>query len=154
MAKAEYLKLMEIWVRILNKMDEADSQLRDYGTGDVLSPAEIHLVQAIGVNPGLKVTDMAKHMGVTKGAISQMVKKLESKGLAARYGGVGNEKEVLLKLTAAGNIAKKGHDRHHALLVKDIESALGDLSEDQFLLLEKFLLAVEKCADDYGCGPR
>ena len=154
MAKEEFLKLMEIWVRILNKMDAADAERRDYGTGDILSPAEIHLIQAIGTNPGMKVTGMAKHMGVTKGAVSQMVKKLESKGLAVKYSGAGNEKEVLLKLTPAGKTAQKGHDRHHASLVRSMECSLGDLTEDQFKLLEKFLLAAEKCADEYGCIPR
>ncbi|HTY91104.1 MAG TPA: MarR family transcriptional regulator [Methanocella sp.] len=152
MAKEEFLKLMEIWVRILNKMDEADTRKRDYGTGGVLSPAEIHLVQAIGMNPGMNVTDMAKNMGVTKGAVSQMVKKLESKGLAVKYSSAGNEKEVLLKLTASGKVAQNGHDRYHAMLVNSVENSLGNLAEDEFLLLEKFLLAMEKCADEFDCA--
>jgi DNA-binding MarR family transcriptional regulator len=150
MVKEDFPKLMEIWARIINKMNEADSKKRDYGTGDLLSPSEIHLLQAIGGNQGIQVTGMAEHMGVTKGAVSQMVKKLAAKDLVLKYSGQGNEKEVLLKLTASGIKAKKGHDRHHAMFIEEVKSTLGDLTEDQILFLEKFLLTVEKCIDDFN----
>lgn len=150
MAKEDYYKLMGIWVRIIDKMNENECKNRDYGTGDILSPSEIHLLQAIGMNPGLKVTDMANYVGVTKGAISQMVKKLVARGLVVKYAGAGNEKEVLLKLSASGEIARKGHDRHHKMLVDEVAGSLGDLTEEQFVFLEKFLIAVEKCAGDFN----
>jgi DNA-binding MarR family transcriptional regulator len=150
MAKEEYVKLMEIWVRIVSKMNDADCKKRDYGTGDLLSPSEIHMLQAIGTNPGSKITGIAAYMGVTKGAVSQMAKKLAAKKMVVKYSGPGNEKEVLLKLTAAGKRAQKGHDRHHQMLIEAMENSLGDLTEDQFQILGKFLRAVEKCADDFN----
>jgi len=150
MTKEEFVKLMEIWVRILNKMNEEECKKRNYGTGDLLSRSEIHLLQAIGRNQGKKITDLANYTGVTKGAVSQMVNKLAARGLVEKYSGAGNEKEVLLKLTAPGEIAQKGHDRHHAMIVEEVEAALGDLTEDQARFLEKFLRVVEKCIDDFN----
>lgn len=150
MAKEDFSKLMGIWTRIINKINESESKNRDYGTGDHLSPSEIHLLQAIGTNPEKKVTDLAEHMGVTKGAISQMVKILVTKGLVIKYRTGGNEKEVLLKLTAPGIKAKNGHDRHHAMFIEEVRKSLGDLTEDQVLFIEKFLLTVERCIDDFN----
>jgi DNA-binding MarR family transcriptional regulator len=150
MTDEEFPGLMEIWVRIVSKMNDAECRKRDYGTGDLLSPSEIHLLQAIGRNPGKNVTDMAAHTGVTKGAVSQMVNKLAARNLVGKYRAAGNEKEVLLKLTASGIKAQKGHDRHHAMFIGEIDDSLGDLTEDQVLVLEKFLMAVEKCIDDFN----
>lgn len=150
MAKEKYSELMEIWVRIVSKMNDAECKRRDYGTGDLLSPSEIHLLQAIGRNQGKKITDLATYTGVTKGAVSQMANKLAARKLAVKYSAPGNEKEVLLKLTKAGKMAQKGHDRHHGMFVDEVADSLGDLTDDQVLLLEKFLTTVEKCIDDFN----
>lgn len=150
MAKEEFPELMSIWARIINKMDESESKKRDYGTGILISASEIHLIQAIGMNPGEKVTCLADQMGVTKGAVSQMANKLVQKKLVIKYSGMGNDKDVLLKLTESGMTAKKGHDRHHAMFIREVESSLGGLTEDQAMFLRKFLLTVEKCIDEYN----
>jgi DNA-binding MarR family transcriptional regulator len=131
-------------------MNDAECKKRDYGTGDLLSPSEIHLLQAVGMNPGKKITDMASYMGVTKGAVSQMVNKLVARKLVVKYNGPGNEKEVLLKLTRSGKKAQTGHDRHHLMFMEEVADALGDVTDDQVLILEKFLRTVEKCIDDFN----
>lgn len=150
MAEEEFVRLMKIWVRIVSKLNEAECKKRDYGTGDLLSPAEIHLLQAIGENPGKKITDLAAHVGVTKGAVSQLVKKLEARNLVVKYSAAGNEKEVLLRLSGAGELAKQGHDRHHQRFIGEVERSLGHLSEEQARFLEKFLRTVEQSVDDFN----
>jgi DNA-binding MarR family transcriptional regulator len=152
MTGEKFLELMEIWVRIVNKMNDAECQKRDYGTGDLLSPAEIHLLQAIGRNQGKKITDLAAYTGVTKGAVSQMANKLAARNLVVKYNGPGNEKEVLLKLTGPGRTAQKGHDRHHARFIAEVAGSLGELTDEQVLILEMFLRSVEKCIDDFNAG--
>jgi DNA-binding MarR family transcriptional regulator len=152
MTEEKFPQLMEIWVRIVSKMNDAECKRRDYGTGNLLSPSEIHLLQAIGRNPGKKITDLATYAGVTKGAISQMANKLAARNLVVKYSAPGNEKEVLLKLTAAGRTAQKGHDRHHGMFVDEVVDALGDITDDQVLVLEKFLTSVEKCIDDFNAS--
>jgi hypothetical protein len=36
------------------------------------------------------------------------------------------------------------------MFIEEVKSTLGDLTEDQILFLEKFLLTVEKCIDDFN----
>lgn len=57
-----------------------DQMPKQFGTGRDLSHTEIHLIEIIGDNKDLGVTDIARLIGVTKGAVSQTLKRLEKKG--------------------------------------------------------------------------
>ena len=50
----------------------------------------------------MNLTELARASGVTKGAISQIVKKLETKGVIRRYKKAANDKEVFIELTETG----------------------------------------------------
>jgi len=74
-------RIMGIFIRIVNKYNRLESKALDFGTGDLLYPAEIHIIEAIGKNYGNTVNEICQKFGVTKGAISQVVHKLSKKGL-------------------------------------------------------------------------
>ena len=59
-------------------MNEYDSLPHDYGNA-VLYQSEAHLIQCIGQNDGITVTEASKLLKKTKSACSQMVKKLVGK---------------------------------------------------------------------------
>ena len=61
-----------------------------------------HMPDTVGVNPHMNITELARASGVTKGAISQIVKKLETKGVIRRYKKAANDKEVFIELTETG----------------------------------------------------
>ena len=56
-------------------MNEYDSLPHDYGNA-VLYQSEAHLIQCIGQNDGITVTEASKLLKKTKSACSQLVKKL------------------------------------------------------------------------------
>lgn len=76
---------------------------------DGLYHSERHMLDLVGNRPDINVTEFARAAGITKGAVSQVVKKLEAKGLVRRRRKESNAKEVFLELTAAGRAV---HDRH------------------------------------------
>lgn len=45
------------------------------------------MVQAVGENRNMSVTQLAKHFGITKSGASQMVKKLTNKGFVLKAAG-------------------------------------------------------------------
>ena len=53
---------------------------RDYGTGEEYTSVEVHTLKHIADNPGITVTELARHNGKTKGAISQILKRLRIRG--------------------------------------------------------------------------
>ena len=85
----------------------------DYGTGEKFTSGEVHLLSYVVDNPGISVTRLAHDNGKTKGAISQMIKRLESKDLIRRESSPLSDRSVLLYPTEAGlelHAAHKAYD--------------------------------------------
>lgn len=111
---------------VMERMAQMHGPHHDFGTGVPLCRAEAHLVQAIGQLPGVNVTGLAEHMGVTKGAISQMVRKLVSKKLVRRVHKQGNAKEVYLELTDPGMATYEAHEAFHMAMYHIVREYYGE----------------------------
>lgn len=84
----------------------------DYGTGDIYTVAEVHTLKYIADNRGITVTQLARDNGKTKGAVSQILKKLESKGLVYREADPENDKRNHLYLTDKGRRLDQAHRQY------------------------------------------
>lgn len=98
----ELRELIDQFLRILHLYSVINRKPRDYGTGDMLYFTEVHTIAMVGRNRQINITKLAALMGVTKGAISQTLRKLAAKGLITRLNS-SNRKEVSLALTEKGN---------------------------------------------------
>lgn len=152
-ARQNILKISETWIRVLNKMDAHEKSPKDFGSGDMLHCSEIHTLMAIGKNPDVNLTNLSRLLGISKSAISQMVSKLAKKDLVEKHHDPENDKEVLLHLTPRGTIAYLGHEQHHAKIYARMHRNIGDLTDDQFALILRFLGAIEETFDESGHGP-
>lgn len=81
--------------------------------GIELFPSEIHTLVFIKDNSELNLTDMARKLGVTKGAIFKIIQKLEKKELLTRYKKSDNVKNTYFKITEKGMAAYEGHELFH-----------------------------------------
>lgn len=149
----DLLKISEVWIRVLNKIDAHEKCPKDFGTGDLLHCSEIHTVMAIGKNPDINLTSLSRLLGISKSAISQMVSKLARKDLVEKHREMENDKEVLLRLSPRGTIAYLGHEQHHAKIYARMHRNIGDLTNGQFALILRFLAAIEETIDESGPGP-
>jgi DNA-binding MarR family transcriptional regulator len=139
--------LFELWIRIMNKVIRSESLPRDFGTGDPLFTSEIHTLCVIGTAPGINITDLSVRLGVTKGAISKIAKKIEEKGLIERYQEPGNDKEVLLRLTPKGKKAYLGHENYHKKAFERITRAMETLTDEQTVFLFQAFESIEEMMD-------
>jgi len=73
-------KIVELFIRLANKYHSLEKIQVDYGAGHPLYHSERHMIDQIGGNPGINITEFTDIIGVTKGAVSQVVKKLETEG--------------------------------------------------------------------------
>jgi len=140
-------ELFERWARIMNKMSRSESIAFDFGTGNLLFPSEIHTLCVIGTMPGIRITDLSVRLGVTKGAVSKIAKKIEEKGLIEKYQEPGNEKEILLRLTLAGKKAYLGHEEYHKKVFGQIIKEMEKLTREQAAFLFRFLKMMEESID-------
>lgn len=85
---------------------------RDYGTGEEYTSVEVHTLKHIADKPGITVTELAKFDAKTKGAISQILKKIENKGLIFREPAPGNDNRCYLYLTEKGAKLDQAHRKY------------------------------------------
>ncbi len=117
---------------------------RDYGTGEEYTSVEVHMLKHIADNPGITVTELAKFDAKTKGAISQILKKIEGKGLIFREPAPGNDNRCYLYLTRKGeelDQAQRSYDQKSIGESMDQVRQLftGEEVNTAFRVLEKWL---------------
>ncbi len=136
-------------IKLVNKYKRLDSKALDFGTGDLLYPSEIHVIEAIGKNLGNTVNDLCQRFSVTKGAISQIVNKLTAKRLVIKKRNPDYHKEVILTLTERGRKAFDGHERLHAFMDKKLYGTMMNINRDELKNFEDILQIIESYIERY-----
>ena len=101
--------LIDLFLKILHLYSVIGRKPKDYGTGDLLYFTEIHTITVVAKNKEINMTRLAEIMGVTRGAISQTIRKLVGKNLIVKTN-INNRKEVNLRLSEKGLIVLKGQE--------------------------------------------
>ena len=110
------MKEQELLLKELALMLERQDMLSKLTEGKCLDEygySETHCIDYIGRLELPNVTKIAEHMGMTRGAISKMTKKLLTKGLIEKYTLESNKKEVYFKLTDLGKTLFEEHAKRH-----------------------------------------
>ncbi|MDD6306930.1 MAG: MarR family transcriptional regulator [Clostridiales bacterium] len=135
--KEQELLLKEISLMLerqdmLSKLTES-SCLDEYGY------SETHCIDFIGRLELPNVTKIAEHMGMTRGAISKMTKKLLAKGLIEKYTLETNKKEIYFKLTDQGKMLFDEHAKRHRMWEKRDMEFLEKYGKEEVDVLYKFM---------------
>ncbi len=143
-SKISYTLLRVVW-----KLSEADKKTRYYGTKEQLFEAEIHMIKSIKENEGIHVTGLAELLGVTKGAVSQIVKRLHKKGMIIKDTDPRNLSRLALRLAPKGEIAYIHHQMLHQEFDRVVDEALNNASKEQRVFLKEFLDSLEYKIDNF-----
>jgi len=103
---SEVNEMVKLFLSILHTFSMIEKKPWNIGTGSKIYLAEIQTVSVIGENPEANLTQLAEIMSVTRGAISQTVRKLVAKKLVVHTQSR-NNKEVNLALTPFGQIVNE-----------------------------------------------
>ena len=117
---------------MLSKLTE-NQCLDEYGY------SETHCIDYIGRLELPNVTKVAEHMGMTRGAISKMTKKLLAKGLIEKYTLETNKKEVYFKLTDQGRLLFDEHAKRHKRWEKRDMEFLARYSVEDVRTVSRFM---------------
>ena len=113
--------------------------------GRCSATAEIQPIETIGRNRGINITGLARLLVVTKGAVSQTVKRLEERGYVTKFKAPDNDKEVLLKLTARGKTAKAGYEAFREAFDSNMAVMLERMTDEEFAFLaQNFQILVQQ----------
>ncbi|MCD4678379.1 MAG: MarR family transcriptional regulator [Desulfobacula sp.] len=141
--KKEKLIIHGKFESIMTLTQKLEKTPKKFGTKELLTHSEIHLIEIIGDNDGLSVTDIGKHLGITKGAVSQSLKRLEAKGLSLKQTDPENLSRSIVMLTAKGFTAFWAHKHWHETMDGGFLKYLEDLSRSEISIIINFLERVE-----------
>ena len=104
-----------------------------------------HVIKgAIHQNQPINLVGLSKVRGISRSAVTQMVSRLESKGLLIKVPNESNRQEMLLSLTRAGQKIYQVHQKQHAYLEKKVMAVLQAYPQDFLANLEAMMADLEK----------
>ena len=117
-------------------------ELRDYGTGEFYTSTEVHMVTRIEENPGITAVRIAEYTCRTKSAVSQMLTKLEGKGLIYKEKDPNNGKQQLLYVTDKGkqlSLCHRAYDET-AVPIREMVDRFGMDAIDTYIGIVEYMV--------------
>lgn len=142
------MHFLEDTYRLINKYNQKAKTAKHYGTEDLLYSAEVHMIETIGSYETITTTKLAEKLGITKGAVSQITRKLLEKNLIMKIPSGEKVNEVLILLTDKGRIVYSYHQSMHERMLRKIDLILCDLSEEGIMALDKMIQVIDESLDD------
>jgi DNA-binding MarR family transcriptional regulator len=143
-----YMRQCEKFIRLAAKINEGMHRPHHFGTKELLYTSEIHIVDLIGRNPKINVSEVAERLGVQKSAIPKVIRKLVDKDLVVRSVPPQNRKMVQLELTELGWVAYRAHITYHETINRDLIDHFNHCSQEEMIFLDRILSEIEQGIDD------
>lgn len=128
---------------IMGLTRQLEQSPKRFGTDTLLSHSEIHLIEIIGDNQDLSVTDLSRCLSVTKGAVSQALKRLGRKGFTLKRTDPDNLSRMIVELTSKGQTAYWAHKHWHETMDGGFAKYMDELGTKESDIILTFLEKVE-----------
>ncbi|MNE46467.1 transcriptional regulator SlyA [compost metagenome] len=120
--------------RLFLQLRQLEREPRTFGNIGPLTPGEIHTIDAIGLEGGLLMSELAARLGITKGAVTQLISRLEAKKLVKRASLVHDSRASVITLTEQGREAYTAHEEAHLEFYNRLRE---QVSEEEIIVFEK-----------------
>ena len=111
-------------------------------------PSEVHVMLVIEEKSATNATRMAERLGVTKGAVSQTLTRLEMKGVLIKTKDPYNKNELTLTFTPFGVEAFKHYSARVADNIRKHHQYLEQFTENEKAAIQRFLIDVDTVLDE------
>ncbi|NNG00009.1 MAG: MarR family transcriptional regulator [Desulfobacteraceae bacterium] len=142
--------LVEKFMGIVRRTADLENQPWHFGTSETLYRSEIFLLELIGDQEGISVTGGADLLRITKGAVSQTLKKLMVKGLVEKRADSEHGLKVCLHLTNKGKSAYFAHKHWHETMDGGFQCYFSGLSKENIDFLDEFFDQVALFLDKWA----
>lgn len=134
--------------RLINKYNQKTKTAKQYGTDDLLYSAEVHMIEMIGSYEKITTTKLAEILGITKGAVSQITRKLLEKNLIEKAPSNEKSNEIFISLTDKGRIVYSYHRGMHEDMLRKIDLVLCDIPDEGKKALDKIIQVIDESLDN------
>lgn len=128
---------------------ELDSKIQYYGTDIPIYRSEIHLISAIAKKPDINVKGLAEEFKITSASVSEMLTKLQRKGMIDKTFDKNYRVGLKLTLTEKGKKAHDEHMRYHTNLNQMVIDELSTASHEQTETILSFLNSMCKRLEEF-----
>lgn len=136
--------LNELLVRTFNDILAVEEHEIKKGPISNLTIAEVHTIDAIGMYRPRTMSQVAADLNITVGALTLAINNLVKKGYVTRERAETDRRIVNIRLTRAGKIAFRIHEKFHLDMVRQTLQGLAEKENDlmeSLLKLNEFLNA-------------
>jgi DNA-binding MarR family transcriptional regulator len=130
--------------RVLNRSMVLEKRIMVQHEGLRLYPSEIHLLQVIREGGDPSAGEMAKRLGISNGAVSQTLKRLEKKGVIYKTKDPALKNKLTVTLTEKGEAALRRFEASREEAMKAFSNYLAGLSAREGRTIEGFLDRLEQ----------
>lgn len=125
-----FCELLEIMDEGFDYIEEYDSLLHNYN-GTILFQAESQIIKAVGNQPGITASELARSFKKTNSACSQLIRKLKKKNWIVQERNEENNREYKLYLTDEGKVIYKNHEEFERACYVRAYHMLDKVGEDE-----------------------
>ena len=145
----EFSELIEQFIRVNNELTQIQKKPIVFPGDITLNTGAVHLIEAIGKHPLSNTTQLATILGLTKGAISQHMPRLEKQGLITKTKKENNKKETYFSLTDKGSRIYDYHTVLHNELYTHLMTDLMVFSPQEITLIKQMLHRISTSITEY-----
>ncbi|HXP95573.1 MAG TPA: MarR family transcriptional regulator [Telmatospirillum sp.] len=131
--------LLALWEGVINRLIFLEKRFVFRQDGLSLHPSELHVLMAVRSEPESNATRLAERLGVTKGAVSQVLKRLEGKGVIVKHVDSSQKNEVTVSFTPSGRKVLESFLAQRGATQQRFHAYLSSLSETEGRTLRRFL---------------
>ena len=141
-----YCRVTEQLFEVIRLLEEENKKSRDYGTGVLITHGEALFLETVLRYPGENVSALSERLGITKGAVTQMVEKLSQKELIGTVQRDGNKKEKYFRPTQKGVLTIQGRQTLHRQANQKLCDFIAALDQGEADTVFRFLECLRECA--------
>lgn len=136
-------------LRFVNRYNKLEKTPFEVDNGELLYPSEMNMIEAIGKQTGITVTELCIAFGVTKGAVSQTVSKLNARGYVQKDRNEAYTREIILSLTVKGKEIFEKHEQFHRKMDQSLEQLILGIPKEKLAIFREILDLAGKHLDTY-----
>lgn len=117
-------------VKLFNDILKIEGAVLKDGEFSDLSVTEMHIIEAIGMDREMTMTEVANDLDITVGTLTTAINRLIKKEYVERRRIEEDRRVVLIKLTDKGEEAFKSHAKFHDDMIKSVILELSENEEE------------------------
>lgn len=120
--------------------------------GRRIYPSEVHLLLLLADQPAANATELARMLGLTKGAVSQTITRLVEKGLLTKTRDPASKNALALSFTTQGDETAAYFRDKTAQMQARVARHTAALGEDERRAIGEFLARLSEALEAMGSG--